>query len=98
MVEYQRSSDNREWRDGSICLLGMVAHIFNPSTKETEAVGSLSEFEASLIYRASSRTDRATWRNPVSSQKTKAKHNNKTCSSREHRFNFQHPHGVFLQF
>jgi hypothetical protein len=25
----------------------------------------ISEFEASLIYRASSRTARATWRNPV---------------------------------
>ena len=32
-----------------------VAHVFNPSTREAEAGGSL-EFEASLIYRASSRT------------------------------------------
>jgi hypothetical protein len=32
----------------------VVAHTFNPSTWEAEA-GSLYEFEASLVYRASSR-------------------------------------------
>jgi hypothetical protein len=43
---------------------GVVTHAFNPSTREAEAVG-FSEFEASLIYRVSSRTARATQRNPV---------------------------------
>jgi hypothetical protein len=37
---------------------GVVAHAFNPSTQETEAGGSL-EFEASLVYKVSSRTARA---------------------------------------
>jgi hypothetical protein len=36
-----------------------VAHAFNPSTWEAEAGGSY-EFEASLVYRVSSRTYRAT--------------------------------------
>ena len=43
----------------------MVAHAFNP------ALGRISEFEASLVYRVSSR---ATQRNPVlKNQKTKNK-------------------------
>jgi hypothetical protein len=41
---------------------GMVVHAFNPSTWEAEA----GEFEASLVYRVSSRTAKATQRNPVS--------------------------------
>jgi hypothetical protein len=45
----------------------VVAHDFNPSTWEAEA-GS-SEFETSLVYRVSSRTARATQRNPVSKTK-----------------------------
>jgi hypothetical protein len=48
----------------------VVAHIFNPSTWEAEAGNS--EFETSLVYRVSSRTARATQRNPVS-KKTKQK-------------------------
>jgi hypothetical protein len=44
---------------------GVVAHTFNPSTREAE-IGWISEFEASLVYRVSSRTARATQRNPVS--------------------------------
>jgi hypothetical protein len=36
----------------------MVAHTFNPSTWEAEA-GRFLEFEASLVYRVSSRTARA---------------------------------------
>jgi hypothetical protein len=35
------------------------------------------EFEASLVYRVSSRTARATQRNPVSKTKTKTKQKNK---------------------
>ena len=43
---------------------GVVAHTFNPST---EGRGRrISEFEASLVYRVSSRTARAIQRNPVS--------------------------------
>ena len=45
-------------------LAGMV-HSFNPSTLEVGAGGSL-EFEASLVYRVSSSTLRATQRNPIS--------------------------------
>ena len=37
----------------------MLTHTFNPSTREPEA-GRTPEFEASLVYRASSRTARAT--------------------------------------
>jgi hypothetical protein len=50
----------------------MVAHAFNPSTWEAEA-GRFSEFEASLVYRVSSRTARATQRNPVSKNKKQTK-------------------------
>ena len=42
----------------------MVAHAFNP------ALGRISEFEASLVYRVSSR---ATQRNPVSKSQKKKK-------------------------
>jgi hypothetical protein len=48
----------------------MVAHAFNPSTWEAET-GRISEFEASLVYKVSSRTARATQRNPVSKNKQK---------------------------
>jgi hypothetical protein len=36
----------------------MVVHAFNPSTWEAEAGGSL-KFQASLVYIANSKTDRA---------------------------------------
>jgi hypothetical protein len=55
---------------------GVVAHAFNPSRQ-------ISEFEASLVYKVSSRTARATQRNPVSKKlknqntKTKTKNKNK---------------------
>jgi hypothetical protein len=49
----------------------VVAHACNPSIWEAEAGGF--EFEASLVYRVSSRTARATQRNPVSKNKTKQK-------------------------
>jgi hypothetical protein len=48
----------------------VVVHAFNPSTREAEAGRSL-EFKASLIYRVSSRTARATQRNPVSDKTIK---------------------------
>jgi hypothetical protein len=37
---------------------------FSPSTQETEAKAGGTEFEASLVYKANSRTARATQRNP----------------------------------
>jgi hypothetical protein len=46
----------------------VVAHTFNPSTWGGRG-RQTSEFEASLIYRVSSRTARATQRNPVSKNK-----------------------------
>jgi hypothetical protein len=50
----------------------VVAHAFNPSTWEAGAGGFLvSEFEASLFYRVSSRTARTPQRNPVSENQTK---------------------------
>jgi hypothetical protein len=46
----------------------VVVHAFNPSTQEAEA--GRSEFEASLVYRVSSRIARATQKTPVSNQPT----------------------------
>ena len=44
-------------------------HAFSPSTHEAEAGGS-PEFEASLVYKSSSRTAKATQRNPVFKKQT----------------------------
>ena len=43
----------------------IVAHIFNPSTRKAEAM-DFCDFEAILVYRASSRAAKATLRNPFS--------------------------------
>jgi hypothetical protein len=48
----------------------VVAHAFNPSTRGSRGRW-ISEFKASLVYRVSSRTARATQRNPVSKNKNK---------------------------
>jgi hypothetical protein len=50
----------------------MLAHAFNPSTQEAEA-GRFSEFEASPVYKVSSRTARAIQRNPVLKNQRKKK-------------------------
>jgi hypothetical protein len=50
---------------------GVVAHTFNPSTWEAEAGGRISEFEASLVYKVSSRTAKVIQRNLVSKNKTR---------------------------
>jgi hypothetical protein len=49
----------------------MVVHTFNPSNLGGRG-RQISEFEASLVYKVSSRTARAIQRNPVS-KKTKNK-------------------------
>jgi hypothetical protein len=49
-------------------MWAVVAHAFNPSTWEAEAGGFL-EFEASLVYKVSSRTATAIQRNSVSENK-----------------------------
>jgi hypothetical protein len=48
-------------------------HAFNPSSWEAEAGGS--EFEASLVYKVTSRTVKPTQRNPVSKNKKIQKQN-----------------------
>ena len=52
-------------------------HIFSPSTGEAEA-GRPLNFKASLVHRASSRTTRATQRNPALAKKTNNNNNNPT--------------------
>lgn len=46
-----------------------MAHAFNPATREAEAVGT--EFEASLNYRARSRTAKYTQRTRLEKKNTK---------------------------
>jgi nucleoid DNA-binding protein len=55
-------------------VLGLVVHASIPSTWEAEAV-RISEFE---VYRVSSRTARATQRNPVSKNKIETNKKQKT--------------------
>jgi hypothetical protein len=50
-----------------------VAHVFNYQHLGGRG-RQISEFEASLVYRVSFRTARATQRNPFSKNKTKTKH------------------------
>jgi hypothetical protein len=47
-----------------LMVLLLLVNAFNPNTMEAEA-GRQCEFEASLLYTASSRTARAIQRNPV---------------------------------
>jgi hypothetical protein len=53
----------------------VVTHVFNPSTWEAEADG-ISEIEASLFYRVSSKIVRDTQRKPVSKTKQNKTTNN----------------------
>jgi hypothetical protein len=59
----------------------VVVHAFNPSTQEARG-RRISEFEASLVYKVTSRTARAIQRNPVSkkpkNKKKKKKNKKKT--------------------
>ena len=52
----------------------VVAHACNPSNLRGRG-RQISEFEASLVYRVSSRTARAIQRNPVSKKTTKQNKN-----------------------
>jgi hypothetical protein len=66
----------------------VVAHTFNPS-KHLGGRGRgrwISELEASLVYRVSSRTARATQRNPVSKNKqTNKKQTNKRKKEKQNK-------------
>jgi hypothetical protein len=48
------------------CTWVVLVHTFSLSAQEVEAGGLLAEFEASLVYRLSSRTARATHRETLS--------------------------------
>jgi hypothetical protein len=80
------------------CKPGVVVHAFNPSTQEAEA-GRFLMFEASLVYKVSSRTARAIQRNPVSKNQKKGAGEMAqwvrapNCSSEGQEFKFQQPHG-----
>ena len=54
----------------------VVAHVFNPSTQEAEAGGFLNSRPAWSVYRVSSRTARATQRNPCLEKPKKEEKNN----------------------
>ena len=54
----------------------MVVHAFNPSSQEGRS-RQISEFEASLVYKVSFRTARATQRNPVSKKRKEKQKQNK---------------------
>ena len=83
MVQYLRL-----WRSMQRYKIGksgraVVVHTFNSSTWEAEAVG-LSEFKASLVYKASSRTvSSVTQKNPVS-KKTNQQTNKQKDIDPEH--------------
>jgi hypothetical protein len=55
-------------------VVAAVAHAFNPSTWEAEAVGFLS-LRPAWFYKMSSRTARAIQRNPVSKNKQQTNKN-----------------------
>ena len=50
-----------------------MVHDFYPSTREAEAGGWISEFKASLVYRADSGTARATQKDHALKTKVKTK-------------------------
>jgi hypothetical protein len=62
----------------------MVAHSFNSSRGRW-----ISEFEASLVYKVSSRTARAIKRNPVSKKQNKTKQKNSTTNTTNNKTNKQ---------
>jgi aromatic ring-opening dioxygenase catalytic subunit (LigB family) len=68
---------------------GVVVHTFSPNAQEAEADGWISEFKASLVYKMSSRTARATTqRNLVSGRKKKKEKENKFLTGAPSPLNF----------
>ena len=63
-VERERNID-RERRDGERERDSDLSQAFNPNSHEAEAGYSLHSIGGSLVYGSSSRTARATQRNPV---------------------------------
>jgi hypothetical protein len=66
----------------------VVAHAFKLSTWEAEAGEFLSE--GSLVYRVSSRTARATQRNPVSKQTNKKTNKNNNNINKKNTHGYLH--------
>jgi hypothetical protein len=63
------------------------ANTFNPGTQEAEAeAGQISEFEASLVYRARSRTARVTQKNSVLKRRRRRKRRRKRGRKRNCHF------------
>jgi hypothetical protein len=65
---------------------GVVVHAFNPSTGRGRQI---SEFEASLVYKVSSRIARAIQRNPVSKNKNKKPKESKQASKQASKLDFK---------
>jgi hypothetical protein len=53
-------------KEKRVLLSPVVVHTFNPSAQEGRRGRGIFEFQASLVYKVSSRTARAIQRNPVS--------------------------------
>jgi hypothetical protein len=67
-------------RGHTLYKVGVVAHALIPALRRQKQA-DLCKFETSLIYKESSRTARATQRNPVSKQnKNKNKNKQKTLT------------------
>jgi hypothetical protein len=58
-------------------ILALCTHTFNSSTPEAKS-SQISEFEATLVYKASSKAARPTQRNPVIKPKMKERNKQKT--------------------
>ena len=76
LVQKQKSPDTNGLKN-MMESQAVVAHACNPSTLARRG-RQISEFEASLVYKVSSRTARATQRNPVSEKKKKKEKKKKT--------------------
>ena len=68
----KRTTTKKRFILRNILNWAVVAHAFNPALRR-QRQEDLCEFEASLYYRASSRTARATQKNPFSKNQKKKK-------------------------
>jgi hypothetical protein len=82
-VQEAKGSSKYETNLSKIQNEDVVVHAFNPSTWEAKADGSRCESEASLVYKASSKTVRDTWRNLVWVSKKKKKKEKKKKKGRK---------------